>query len=218
MCDKCRFLRRPLPEVAPRTALVHVPHLEVSRVGGVPLAFHGKRLVERPHWAVAAVSSRDGGGILWVSEPVTGRVRRTSDGIKATSATSGVVREIAYSPDTGWRNVWVANFVEAAGGPAQYSYQPLNKMEIAQLFVKIPELTPKTYAVVAVHSTDKPLADLDLLRRYSVHPKVSIAEVQGVAERRSRRFPGYTFAVVEVLGTICTKTQTKTTTTKSWEK
>lgn len=211
MCDKCRFRHRPLPEGAPRTALVHVPHLEVSGGGGVPRMFKGKRLVERPHWAIAAVSSRDGGEIIWVSEPVSERIRTTQYGIKAASATSGSMREISYSPDTGWRNVWVAEAKAADSGVVlggyQSSYNPL--------LDKTPE--PKLYAIVAVASLgNKVLADLDPARRYSVYPKQSLEAVRSAAERRSKGHPNYTFAVVEVLGTITTAT--KTHTNKSWEK
>lgn len=212
MCDNCRFRRRPLPEDAPRTALVHVPHLEVSGDGGMPRMFKGKRLVERPNWAIAAVSSRDGGEILWVSEPVTERIRDKLNGIMAASASTGRMRAIMYSPDTGWRNVWVAEAKAAARRPSEYQFQNTYK----PLLDKTPE--PKLYAVVAVASSDKAMADLDLIRRYSAHPNLSLESVQDIAERRSRHYPKYTFAVVEVLGTITSETQTKTTVTKSWEK
>lgn len=219
MCAKCRYNNRPLADGAPRTALVRSDSISVGAGDGIPQYFQGARVIERPHWATAAITSRCGTEVYWVSEPVTEQIRAGRHDIKAVSATTGNGRVVIYGPQAGWRNVWVQP--EAPGvhlykarDTGQYQFESQNLPQ----FFTIPDLPKKTYAIAAAAANGKLLSELDWSRRYTAYPGQSLVAVQQTAERRSRRFPGYTFAVVEVVGTITTQTETKTVINKSWEK
>lgn len=100
-----------------RTVLVQLHTLQL--LNGVPYKWGTSHLHPRPAWATALVYGTNGRNrIRWAARPVSNDVLM---GLGSMDALSGERRDINYTSNTGWRNVWIKpEVVEAPAHPAVF--------------------------------------------------------------------------------------------------